>query len=247
MGRIDEIRASVQTAQSFLFGGGRSFDQMLTQATEGGPEFDDLSGLDSLPSGQSGLVDGQVFSLPPTAAPSAAASATPATASPTTESTTVAERIEKLTVGPVLNGAEGSEDAWFTLLPSRGQEWAPAIKEAAERNGLDPKLLAAVVWSESAFNPEAVSSAGAIGLGQLMPGTAAELGVDPTDPEQNLDGSARYLAAQINRFGRNDLGLAAYNAGPGRVSRAGGIPQIAETQAYVHVVLDRYAQLGGGS
>ena len=90
-----------------------------------------------------------------------------------------------------------------------------------------------------------MSSAGAIGLAQLMPATAAGLGVDPHDPLQNLEGGARYLRQQLDRFGSFELGLAAYNAGPTRVAQAGGVPAIAETQAYVQVVLDRYVQLGG--
>ena len=142
--------------------------------------------------------------------------------------------------------AEPVDAAWVQELPAAGQEWSEAISEAAADNGIDPRLLAAVVWSESAFNPGAVSRAGALGLAQLMPGTAAGLGVDPSDPVQNLDGGARYLRQQLDRFGTVELALAAYNAGPGRVANAGDqIPQIAETQAYVRVVMDRYSRLGG--
>jgi soluble lytic murein transglycosylase-like protein len=108
---------------------------------------------------------------------------------------------------------------------------------------LDPRLFAALVWTESAFNPAAVSHAGAIGLAQLMPGTAAGLGVDPWDPVQNLDGGARYLRAQLDAFGSVDLALAAYNAGPNAVSRYGGIPPYVETQFYVLRVLGHYGRL----
>jgi soluble lytic murein transglycosylase-like protein len=87
------------------------------------------------------------------------------------------------------------------------------------------------------------SHAGAIGLAQLMPGTAAGLGVDPTDPLQNLQGGARYLREQLDRFGTPELALAAYNAGPNRVAQAGGIPRITETQTYVRRVLDTWEQL----
>lgn len=134
---------------------------------------------------------------------------------------------------------------WVAHLPAAGQSWAAEIESAAEKAGLDPRLLAAVVWQESGFRPDAVSRSGAIGLAQLMPGTAAGLDVDPWDPVQNLEGGARYLAWTIDEFGSIDLGLAAYNAGPGRVREADGIPNIAETQAYVPRVLDYYRQLGG--
>jgi soluble lytic murein transglycosylase-like protein len=139
----------------------------------------------------------------------------------------------------------GTDGTWFTRLPSSGQAWATEIDRAGNDAGLDPRLLAAMVWQESGFRPDAVSQSGAIGLAQLMPGTAAGLEVDPWDPVQNLEGGARYLAWTIEEFGSVELGLAAYNAGPGRVREAGGIPNIAETQAYVPRVLDYYRQLGG--
>jgi hypothetical protein len=134
---------------------------------------------------------------------------------------------------------------WKAALPARGAPWANAIEDAALRAGVDPRLLAALVWGESEFTPDAVSRSGAIGLTQLMPATAAGLGVDPTDPIQNLDGGARFLASMIRQFGSVELGLAAYNAGPGTVRRTGGIPPIPETQAYVPKVLGYYYALGG--
>ena len=100
---------------------------------------------------------------------------------------------------------------------------------AAQRHGLDPNLVLAVVGVESAFQPDAVSNKGAQGLMQLMPGTARDLGVtDALDPAQNLDGGTRYLRMLMSRYG-GDLGkaLAAYNAGPGAVKRHGGVPPIA--------------------
>ncbi|MCP4309131.1 MAG: lytic transglycosylase domain-containing protein [bacterium] len=136
---------------------------------------------------------------------------------------------------------------WAAQLPAAGQQWAGEIERAAHEAGLDPRLLAAMVWQESRFQPDAVSHSGAIGLAQLMPATAEELGVDPSDPVQNLRGGARYLAWTIKEFGSIDLGLAAYNAGPTRVREADGIPNIAETQAYVPRVLDYYRQLGGAA
>ncbi|MDX2466760.1 MAG: lytic transglycosylase domain-containing protein, partial [Acidimicrobiia bacterium] len=134
---------------------------------------------------------------------------------------------------------------WAARLPEAGQAWAAEIEQAASDAGLDPRLLAAMVWQESRFVPDAVSRSGALGLTQLMPGTADELEVDPLDPGENLQGGARYLAWTIEEFGSIELGLAAYNAGPGTVRRAEGIPDIPETQAYVPKVLDYYRQLGG--
>lgn len=98
---------------------------------------------------------------------------------------------------------------------------------------------------ESAYDPAAVSHAGAIGLGQLMPDTASFLGVDPHDMAQNLDGSARYLLMMLETFGTPELALAAYNAGPEAVSRHGGIPPYAETQGHVTRVQAVYARLRG--
>ncbi len=163
-----------------------------------------------------------------------------------------AERIRQEEAAAREAAAEAGEDppdlpsdlSWASKLPGAGPQWAPAINEAALRYGLDPRLFAALVWSESGFNPNAVSHAGAIGLAQLMPGTAAMLGVDPWNPEQNLDGGSRYLKMRIDQFGSIELGLAAYNAGATRVQEAGpGIPNIAETQFYVFIVMQRYNEL----
>jgi soluble lytic murein transglycosylase-like protein len=113
---------------------------------------------------------------------------------------------------------------------------------AARRHGLDPALVLAVVKVESAFRPQAVSPKGAQGLMQLMPPTARDLGVeDAFDPEQNLDGGARYLRQLLIRY-KGDVrrALAAYNAGPGAVDRHKGIPPYRETRQYVRRVLDQY-------
>lgn len=127
------------------------------------------------------------------------------------------------------------------------QPFDAAIADAADQHGLDPKLLHALVAVESAYRVEACSAAGACGLTQLMPGTAADLGVrDRFNIEQNLSGGADYLARQLLRFGDLRLALAAYNAGPGRVARLGRIPEIAETQAYVVSVIDCYLALTAG-
>ncbi|WP_234027143.1 lytic transglycosylase domain-containing protein [Erythrobacter sp. KY5] len=119
-------------------------------------------------------------------------------------------------------------------------QYSAKIHELAQRFDLSPALLEAVVWQESRWRPTAVSHAGARGLAQLMPGTARDLGVDPDDPMQNLEGGARYLREQLDRFdGDLEKALAAYNAGPGRVIRAGGIPNIRETRQYVAAIMGR--------
>ena len=106
-------------------------------------------------------------------------------------------------------------------------------------------LYRANIEIESAYDPRALSHAGAIGLGQLMPGTAALLGVDPSDWHQNLDGSARYLAMMLAEFGDARLALAAYNAGPDAVREHGGIPPFTETQNHVQRVLAVFNRLEG--
>jgi soluble lytic murein transglycosylase-like protein len=144
--------------------------------------------------------------------------------------------------GALASGAQ-APGALAAKLPAAAQRWVPAIEQAAASVGLDPALLAALVRHESNFDQGVVSHAGAIGLAQLMPGTARGLGVDPHDPIENLTGGARYLRAQLDRFGSVELALAAYNAGPNRVVAAGGVPQIAETQAYVRRVTSTWEQL----
>lgn len=120
--------------------------------------------------------------------------------------------------------------------------YSSTIAELARRYDLSPALLEAVVWQESRWRHNAVSPAGARGLAQLMPGTARYLGVDPDDPFANLEGGARYLREQLDRFdGDLELALAAYNAGPGRVIRSGGVPNIRETQNYVASIMGRLA------
>ena len=121
-------------------------------------------------------------------------------------------------------------------------QYTAKIHELARRFDLSPSLLEAVVWQESRWQENAVSPAGARGLAQLMPGTARYLGVDPDDPYANLEGGARYLREQLDRFdGDLEKALAAYNAGPGRVIRAGGIPNIRETKHYVAAIMGRLA------
>ena len=118
--------------------------------------------------------------------------------------------------------------------------YAAKVHELAARFDLSPALIEAVVWQESRWRAEAVSPVGARGLAQLMPGPAREMGVDPEDPFANLEGGARYLRQQLDRFdGDIEKALAAYNAGPGRVAQAGGVPRIRETQNYVAAVMGR--------
>jgi hypothetical protein len=111
------------------------------------------------------------------------------------------------------------------------------VSAMAEKYNIPTDVFSSLVQQESAYNPNAVSPAGAIGLTQLMPGTAKQLGVDPRDVTQNVEGGARYLRQQIDRFGSIPLALAAYNAGPGAVSKYGGIPPYKETQNYVNKVM----------
>lgn len=119
---------------------------------------------------------------------------------------------------------------------------AARLDQAGEEVALSPLLLEAVAWAESRFNPHAVSAAGAQGMMQLMPGTAAEVGVDPRDPGENVRGGARYLRRMMEMFdGDIELALAAYNAGPGAVRQYNGVPPYPETQAYVAAILDYMA------
>jgi hypothetical protein len=120
-----------------------------------------------------------------------------------------------------------------------GVPYADLFSRAGARHGVDPSLLAAVASQESGFNASAVSPAGAQGLMQFMPATAKGLGVNALDPASAIDGAARYLSSLSKQFGSTELALAAYNAGPGTVTRYGGVPPYSETQNYVRAVMTK--------
>jgi soluble lytic murein transglycosylase-like protein len=143
--------------------------------------------------------------------------------------------------------AQAQTGATTSGLPAQAQQFLPQIQQAADKYGVDPALISAVIQQESGFNPQATSSSGAAGLMQLMPATAQGLGVtDPYDPAQSIDAGARYLRGQLDRYhGDVRLALAAYNAGPGAVAQYGGVPPYPETQRYVAAVLQNMQLFGG--
>lgn len=125
---------------------------------------------------------------------------------------------------------------------------AGMVRRIAREEGIDENQFLALVYQESRFNPCAKSPAGAVGLAQLMPGTAGDLGVDPYNIEQNLRGGARYYKQQLRKYDGNvSLALAAYNAGAGNVNKYGGIPPFRETQGYVANITQKWLPAFGGS
>ena len=134
-----------------------------------------------------------------------------------------------------------SSSGFGRLAEERRRVIFPLVHRAACEAGLPVGLFDAMIMQESRYRPGAISTAGAFGLAQLMPGTARQLGVDRYSLRENLRGGARYLKQHVDRFGRYDLALAAYNAGPGRVERRWQVPQISETQNYVRTILENWS------
>ncbi len=163
-------------------------------------------------------------------------------------------RIEQIAQGPRLDGPEFDAAVTVASLTAHSAidlgsaDSRSAIDRYVSTNaqalGIDPALIEAIIANESGFDPKATSRAGARGLMQLMPQTAAGLGVtDPYDAAQNIRGGARYLRTLLDRFGDVELAVAAYNAGPAAVERFGGVPPYAETRSYVRKVLAHYREL----
>ncbi|MEA3284706.1 MAG: lytic transglycosylase domain-containing protein [Synergistota bacterium] len=139
------------------------------------------------------------------------------------------------------DGLSGAGSIVRSMVASAGESLKETASEIARRYGVDEKLVHSVISVESAWRPDAVSPKGAVGLMQLMPGTAKMLGVDPDDPVQNIEGGVKYLSQLSEKYsGDLEKTLAAYNAGPGRVDSYGGIPPFRETENYVRKVLGLY-------
>jgi soluble lytic murein transglycosylase-like protein len=137
------------------------------------------------------------------------------------------------------HGSKDRRDHWSSNF--RRATYLPHVYAAEAEFDIPRGLLDALIWTESRYNPIAVSKAGAAGLGQLMPGTAKDLGVlNRFDPLQNITAAGRYLKQMLNKFGAVHLALAAYNSGPSTVERAGGIPRNGETPNYVTEVIQRW-------
>ncbi len=135
------------------------------------------------------------------------------------------------------------------LSPIDALQLSAAVTQAARVNGLPPEFLAATLLQESAFDPRALSSAGAIGIAQFMPSTAEDIGVNPFDPYDAIDGAALLLSSYVRAYADSPnpyvLALAAYNAGPGAVAAYHGVPPYPETRDYINLIVDRWAKIAG--
>jgi soluble lytic murein transglycosylase-like protein len=191
----------------------------------------------------------------------------------TSELSAVASRIEQITGAPVslpgmpqssdaspsfasvlqsqMNGGDQTESVAASNAPSMvpPAQIDALVSDNAQSQSVDPALVKAIIANESGFNANATSNTGAQGLMQLMPGTAAGLGVgNAYDPAQNVAGGTKYIKQLLDHFGGDvKLAVAAYNAGPGAVEKYGGVPPYAETQNYVQNVLSSYAKYRTGS
>lgn len=124
-----------------------------------------------------------------------------------------------------------------------GTDLGSVINRVSDSEGIDSDLVRAVIETESNFNQSARSEDGALGMMQLMPGTAAEMGVNPENPRENIEGGVKYLGKMMDRYDSLEEALAAYNAGPGAVDEYDGVPPFDETQNYVKKVLSTFRQL----
>jgi soluble lytic murein transglycosylase-like protein len=188
-----------------------------------------------------------MLGLSPAGAPISTSSPASATSTGTTGSSGFAAQLASVTGAPATAATTDTTATAGTTGAAAGTgaatPYAAEIDAAAAKYNVDPALLRGLIRQESNFNANATSPAGARGLTQLMPGTAAGLGVDPSVPAQAVDGGAKYLRQMLDRFGNDPAkALAAYNAGPGAVQRYGGVPPYAETQNYVRKVMGYAAE-----
>jgi peptidoglycan DL-endopeptidase CwlO len=156
------------------------------------------------------------------------------TSAPTeTPSTAVSSTLQTVgSVGSVASSG-GAESQVSPTTP-----YASLFESAADRYGVPAKVLAAIGYVESRFQTDAVSSAGAVGMMQFLPTTAASMGVDPYDPASAIDGTARYLRSALDRFGSIEQAIASYNVGPGSIARSGGVQPGSQAERYLTQVLD---------
>ena len=185
-----------------------------------------------------------MLGLSPAGAPLSTSSASSPASTGATGSSGFAAQLASVTGTPAASATtDTTATAGTAAGPGASTPYAAEIDAAAAKYNVDPALLRGLIRQESNFNANATSPAGARGLTQLMPGTAAALGVDPSVPAQAIEGGAKYLRQQLDRFGNDPAkALAAYNAGPGAVQRYGGVPPYAETQNYVRKVMGYAAE-----